>query len=119
MGSKAKRAVWLLPMVLVAAFILDAAPNRSLEIATAQARPIANSGQKGLQVHPNEFPAQVQKIATASTNWVRLEFEMEPDGSLHLTKYDGVVDSIGLSGMAVMWNAVPFKDRERNTALLS
>jgi hypothetical protein len=68
MSSKAKAAVRLLPMLLLAAFILDATPSRSSETAIAQPWPVANSGQKGLQVHPNELPGQVQKIATAGTN---------------------------------------------------
>ncbi len=89
-------------MVLVATFILDANPDRSFGIATSQPWPVANPGQKGLQVHPNELPGQVQKIAAAGTKWVRLEFKMKPDGSLDLDKYDSIVDGVRLSGMAVI-----------------
>jgi hypothetical protein len=102
MGSRAKTAVWLFSVVLLAAFILGATPIRSFEMAPSQPWPVADSGQKGLQVHPNELPGQVQTIATAGTNWVRLEFQMEPDGSLDLDKYDDIVDSVCLSGTAVL-----------------
>jgi hypothetical protein len=89
-------------VILLVALIMHATPGRSPGAATTPPWPIADPGHKGLQVHPNELPRQVQKIAAADTNWVRLEFRMEPDGSLDLARYDSVVDSVILSGMAVI-----------------
>jgi hypothetical protein len=73
-----------------------------IEIAKSLPCPVVSPGWKGLQVHPNELPGQVQKIEDADTHWVRLEFKMEPDGSLDLAKYAGIVDSLCQHGMAVI-----------------
>jgi hypothetical protein len=73
-----------------------------VEIARALPCPVADPGRKGLQVHPNELPGQVETIAAADTNWVRLEFIMEPDGSLDLAKYTGMVDSLCERGVGVL-----------------
>jgi hypothetical protein len=102
MTSRAKTAARLFSLVLMAAFLLDARPARSSEAVPSPPWPAADPGQKGLQVHPNELPGQVEKIAAAGTHWVRLEFKMEPDGSLDLDKYDNIVDGVRLAGMAVL-----------------
>jgi hypothetical protein len=73
-----------------------------LEIARALPCPAVDPGNKGLQVHPGELPAQVERIADAGTNRVRLELQMEPDGSLDLDRYAGMVDSLCESGIAVI-----------------
>jgi DNA-binding beta-propeller fold protein YncE len=73
-----------------------------IEVARSQACPAVDPGNKGLQVHPNELPGQVETIENADTGWVRLEFRMDPDGSLDLARYTGIVDSLCEHGMAVI-----------------
>jgi DNA-binding beta-propeller fold protein YncE len=73
-----------------------------IEVAGSQACAAVDPGDKGLQVHPNELPGQVETIENADTGWVRLEFRMEPDGSLDLARYTGIVDSLCEHGMAVI-----------------
>jgi hypothetical protein len=88
--------VWILWVLLVCLFTMGAAA------AAAPPAPVAGPALKGLQAHPNEFPAQAYTIATATTHWVRLELVMEPDGSLDLAHYDAVVDSIRAPGMGLI-----------------
>jgi hypothetical protein len=94
--------VWGSALILLAAFLLTTSPGYSSETAAAQPGQGVDSGQKGLHVHPNELPGQAQAVAEADTHWVRLEFVMEPNGSLNLDKYDAIVNSICVSGTAVL-----------------
>jgi hypothetical protein len=73
-----------------------------IEIARALPCPAVDPGNKGLHVHPGELPGQSEKIADADTRWVRLELQMEPDGSLDLDRYAGIVDSLCAQGMGVI-----------------
>jgi hypothetical protein len=72
------------------------------EVNRSQPRPASDDGLKGLQVHPNELPGELDTIQGADTDWVRLEFHMEPDGSPDLGRYDTIVDGIVASGMSVI-----------------
>jgi hypothetical protein len=98
----AKGVLWWPAVVFLAVFLLAAALSTSFETATAQPAGTAEPGQKGLHVHPNELPAQTQVVAEADTGWVRLEFQMDPDGSLDLDRYDTIVNSLCLSDTAVL-----------------
>jgi hypothetical protein len=114
MHSKATIERRWLAVVLLAALLVAAAASYGFMTAMGQSPPTGQSepaglleqpfepGPKGLHAHRNEFPGQAAKIADADTNWVRLEFQMELDGSLDLDRYDEVVDSIRLSGMGVL-----------------
>ncbi|MBN1658095.1 MAG: PKD domain-containing protein [Anaerolineae bacterium] len=73
-----------------------------IEIARALPCSATDPGNKGLHVHPGELPGQVERIADAGTDWVRLELQMEPDGSLDLDRYAGIVDSLCEYGIAVI-----------------
>jgi len=73
-----------------------------IEIARALPCPAVDPGNKGLHVHPNELPGQVERIADAGTNWVRLELKMDPDGSLDLDRYAGIVNSLCEHGIAAI-----------------
>jgi hypothetical protein len=101
-SARAGTALWLPSVFLLATLILHTTPGHSLGSGSGQRGPLVDAGHKGLQVHPNELPRQAQKIAAGDTNWVRLEFKMEPDGTLDLAGYDGVVDGVIASGMAVL-----------------
>ncbi len=73
-----------------------------IEIARALPCPAVDPGDKALHVPRGELPGQVDKIADADTHRVRLELRMEPDGSLDLDRYAGIVDSLCEQGMAVI-----------------
>jgi hypothetical protein len=73
-----------------------------IEIARALPCPALDPGDKALHVPRGELPGQVEKIADADTNWVRLELRMEPDGSLDLDRYAEIVDSLCEQDMAVI-----------------
>jgi hypothetical protein len=73
-----------------------------VEIAQALPCPAVDPGDKALHVPRGELPGQVDKIADADTRRVRLELRMEPDGSLDLDRYAGIVDSLCEQDMAVI-----------------
>ena len=92
--TRAKTALRWALLLLLAALAGAAISSHCSRTASAQPGRNAGPGQKGLQVHPNELPAQAHKISAADTRWVRIEFKMEPDGPLDLARYDGVVDGV-------------------------
>lgn len=57
---------------------------------------------KGLQVHRDELPGQIPKIAAVDANWVRLEFKKEPDHSIDLARYAAIVEGLREQGMGVI-----------------
>jgi hypothetical protein len=73
-----------------------------VEVAAARACPAIDPGEKALHVHPGELPGQVDTIDEADTGRVRLEFRMEPDGSLDLAKYAAIVDGLCEHGMGAV-----------------
>ena len=103
----AKAATWsflaaILGSLFLTAILLAATPAHAVGAATSASEPGDDPGQKGLHVHPSELPGQAQMVTGAGTGWVRLEFKMEPDGSLDLDKYDTIVNSLTLSDTAVL-----------------
>ena len=104
-GSPAHDAVWLAwnfesdasnPVAYEGSWLDDIVISRSAPC------PVAGPGNKGLNVHPSELPGQVQPIADGGVSWVRLELMMEPDGSLDLERYAGLVDSLCQEGIATL-----------------
>jgi hypothetical protein len=102
MWFEAKVVVWWPVVILQAAFLLALSVGASPEPASAQPGAVSEAGRKGLHIHPNELPGQAQMVTEAETSWVRLEFRMEPDGSLDLDRYDTIVNSVCLSDTAVL-----------------
>ncbi len=101
-GLNARRPLCFAAAALLVGLLLASPPTFPVGMAAAQPRNLVEPGSKGLHVHPNELPGQALNIAEADTYWVRLEFKMEPDGSLDLDKYDSVVNGVIMSGMAVL-----------------
>lgn len=73
-----------------------------IEVAHSLPCSLTDPGPKGLNVHPNELPAQAPTIEEGDSSWVRLEFRMGDGGLPDLQRYGEVVDDLCAHGIGVV-----------------